>query len=56
MRHFVIAARHVALLQVSSACIERVFIQVTLIYDTCRENQLESTLATQVMEQVNKHK
>ena len=56
IRHFVIAARHIALLQVSSACVERVFSQVTLICDTCGVNPLESTLATRVMERVNKYK
>ena len=40
IRHFVIAARHIALLQVSSACVERVFSQVTLICDTCGVNPL----------------
>jgi transcription elongation factor Elf1 len=45
---------HLALLQVSSVCVERVFSQVTLICDTCGVNQ--SMLATRVMERVDKYK
>ena len=52
--HFVVA-RHVALVQVSSARCERVFAQVTLMCETCGVNPLESTLATSVMEQVNRY-
>jgi hypothetical protein len=52
---FVVAARYVALVQVSSASCERVFSQVTLMCETCGVNPLESTLATGVMEQVNRY-
>ena len=55
IRHLVVAARLVALVQVSSASVERVFSQVKLICETCGVSPLEETLETRLMERVNQY-
>ena len=49
------ATRLVALVPISSAMIERIFLQVKYIVETIGENALEETLQTRVMEQVNNY-
>ena len=55
IRHLIVAARLVALVQVSSASVERVFSQVKLICETCGVSPLEETLETRLMERVNQY-
>ena len=52
---FAIAARLVALVPISSAAVERVFSQVSIIIGSIGENVLEETLECRVMERVNKY-
>lgn len=53
LHHFTWAARLVALVQVSSASVERIFSQVKLIVETTGVNPLEETLTTRLMERCN---
>ena len=53
LHHFTWAARLVALVQVSSASVERIFSQVKLIVETTGDNPLEETLTTRLMERCN---
>jgi hypothetical protein len=51
--HIAKAARLIALVQVSSASVERIFSQMKLIRDSCGDNMLEETLFGRVCERCN---
>ncbi len=51
--HIAKAARLVALVEVNSASVERIFSQMKLIQDSCGDNMLEETLFGHVCEHCN---
>ena len=53
--YFFTAARHVALVPISSSYIERAFSQVKFIIDTVEENLLEESLKTCLIERLNEY-
>merc|ERR1712087_77822 len=53
--YFSLAARLVALVQISSASVERVFSQVKLIVETIGVRALEDTMETRLMSRINKY-
>ena len=53
MRYVSMAARLVALVQVSSASVERIFSQLKLICETTSDSPLEETVICRVLQQCN---
>jgi hypothetical protein len=55
VKYFSTAARLVALVQTSSASVERAFSQVKVIVDTVGVNALEDSVQTRVMSRINEY-